>query len=183
MSNIDDILYQVSKPARYTGGEWNSIVKDWESTPIKFALAFPDLYEIGISNLGLRILYDKINRHENRNFLADRVYAPEVDFKKEFEKKGFKVEVPVMPNTSKPEINAWVSHLKKIVGELNEDTYFIGHSIGCQTIMRFLERENYTGKIGKVIFLPVKRSAIIKAFSKFSLRHINFIKIICRYIS
>lgn len=45
--------------------------------------------------------------------------------KKEFEKKGFKVEVPVMPNTSKPEINAWVSHLKKIVGELNEDTYFI----------------------------------------------------------
>ena len=73
--------------------------------------------------------------------------------KKEFEKKGFKVEVPVMPNTSKPEINAWVSHLKKIVGELNEDTYFIGHSIGCQTIMRFLEKENYTGKIGKVIFV------------------------------
>jgi len=73
--------------------------------------------------------------------------------KKEFEKKGFKVEVPVMPNTSKPEINAWVSHLKKIVGELNEDTYFIGHSIGCQTIMRFLEKENYNGKIGKVIFV------------------------------
>ncbi len=73
--------------------------------------------------------------------------------KKELGKKGFKVIIPEMPNTSEPEINAWVSHLKMVVGELNQDTYFIGHSIGCQTIMRFLEKEDYNGKIGKAIFV------------------------------
>lgn len=73
--------------------------------------------------------------------------------KRELEKKGFKVIVPEMPNTSEPEINVWVSHLKKIVGKLDDDTYFIGHSIGCQAIMRFLEKEDYNGKIGKVIFV------------------------------
>ena len=84
-------------------------------------------------------------------------FNPEVNwypwFKKELEKKGFKVIVPEMPNTSEPKINAWVSYLKKVVGKLDEETYFIGHSIGCQTIMRFLEKENYKGKIGKVIFV------------------------------
>ena len=77
--------------------------------------------------------------------------------KKELEKKGFKVEVPVMPNTSEPEINAWVSHLKKVVGKLDKDTHFIAHSIGCQTVMRYLEKEidkgNYNGKIGNVVFV------------------------------
>ena len=73
--------------------------------------------------------------------------------KKELEKREFKVEVPEMPNTSKPKINDWVAHLKKVVGELDDETYFIGHSIGCQTIMRFLEKENYNGKIGKIIFV------------------------------
>ncbi len=73
--------------------------------------------------------------------------------KKELEKKGFVVEVPKMPNTSEPKIDKWVSHLKKIVGKLDNKTYFIAHSIGCQTVMRFLEKENYNGKIGKVIFI------------------------------
>ncbi len=73
--------------------------------------------------------------------------------KSEFEKSGFKVFVPEMPNTSEPNIDAWVSHLKKVVGKLDENTYFVGHSIGCQTIMRFLEEEKYDGKIGKVIFV------------------------------
>jgi len=73
--------------------------------------------------------------------------------KKELEKKGFKVEVPEMPNTSEPKINDWINHLKKVVGKLDNDTYFIGHSIGCQTIMRFLEKENYDGKIGKAVFI------------------------------
>lgn len=73
--------------------------------------------------------------------------------KKELEKKGFEVIVPTMPNTSKPEINNWVSHLKKVVGKLNMNTYFIGHSIGCQTILRFLEKEDYQGKIGKLVFV------------------------------
>ena len=73
--------------------------------------------------------------------------------KKELEKKGFDVIVPKMPNTSEPQIEDWVSHLKKVVGKLDEETCFVGHSIGCQTIMRFLEKEDYNGKIGKVIFV------------------------------
>jgi len=73
--------------------------------------------------------------------------------KKELEKKGFEVIVPKMPNTSEPKIKEWVSHLKKIVGKLSRDTCFIGHSIGCQTIMRYLEKENYKGKINKIVFV------------------------------
>ncbi|MDP4039507.1 MAG: alpha/beta hydrolase [Candidatus Pacearchaeota archaeon] len=73
--------------------------------------------------------------------------------KKELERKGFKVIVPEMPDTAEPEINKWVSCLKKIVGKLDSQTYFIGHSIGCQTIMRLLEKEDYGGKIGGVIFV------------------------------
>jgi radical SAM family uncharacterized protein len=77
MNNLDDMLYQVSKPARYTGGEWNSIVKDWRATPIRVALAFPDVYEIGMSNLALPILYKILN--DQPDVLAERVYAPWID--------------------------------------------------------------------------------------------------------
>jgi len=72
-----DILYQVTKPARYTGGEWNSVGKDWESTRIRIALAYPDLYELGMSNMALPILYDLFNNQPD--ILAERVYAPWVD--------------------------------------------------------------------------------------------------------
>mgnify|MGYP001611765529 CR=1 FL=1 len=73
--------------------------------------------------------------------------------KRELENKGFKVEIPEMPNTSEPKINDWVNYLRKVVGKLDNKTYFIGHSIGCQTIMRFLEKENYNGKVGKILFV------------------------------
>jgi len=74
MINLDNILHQVTKPARYTGGEWNSVIKDWDATPIRFALAYPDLYEIGMSNMALPILYDLLNGQPD--VLAERVYAP-----------------------------------------------------------------------------------------------------------
>ena len=77
MANIDELLFQVSKPARYTGGEWNSIIKNWETTPVHIALAFPDIYEIGMSNLAIHILYDILNK--NPDVLAERVFAPWVD--------------------------------------------------------------------------------------------------------
>ena len=51
MNNIDSILHKVQKPARYTGGEWNSIIKDWSQIPIRIALSYPDIYEIGMSNM------------------------------------------------------------------------------------------------------------------------------------
>ncbi len=77
MSYLDSILYRVNKPARYTGNEWNSQVKDWDKTPIRIALAYPDLYEIGMSNLALPILYDLLNSEPDT--LAERVFAPWVD--------------------------------------------------------------------------------------------------------
>jgi radical SAM family uncharacterized protein len=72
-----NILHRVAKPARYTGNEWNSIVKDWVATDIKVALSYPDLYEVGMSNLALPILYQLLNNQPG--VLAERVFAPWVD--------------------------------------------------------------------------------------------------------
>jgi len=74
-----DALYKCTKPYQYIGGEFLSYNKDFDSAKLKFAFAFPDKYEIGISNFGLRILYDIVNK--NPDYMADRVYAPEPDFK------------------------------------------------------------------------------------------------------
>ena len=74
-------LYKCTKPYQYVGGEFLSYNKDFDSAKIKFALIFPDKYEIGISNLGVRILYELINQHEG--YMCDRAYAPEPDFKPE----------------------------------------------------------------------------------------------------
>lgn len=72
--------------------------------------------------------------------------------KKELENKGFEVFVPLMPNPSEPQIKEWVSSLAKIVGEPDENVYFIGHSIGCQTILRYLETLN-NKKVGGVVLV------------------------------
>ncbi|MCB8950501.1 MAG: TIGR03960 family B12-binding radical SAM protein [Ardenticatenales bacterium] len=74
---LERILPRVVKPGRYTGGEYNQVVKDWLNVDYKVALAFPDIYDLGMSNLGLMILYDIVNKH--RNLLAERVYSPWVD--------------------------------------------------------------------------------------------------------
>ncbi len=71
---LNRILSTVQKPGRYTGGEYNSISKDWGLTDVKVALAFPDVYDLGMSNLGLAILYDILNKE--KGVLAERVYVP-----------------------------------------------------------------------------------------------------------
>jgi radical SAM family uncharacterized protein len=76
-SRLDRILLQVQKPGRYVGGELNSIVKDWDKTATKVAFVFPDIYDIGVSNVGLKILYDQVNQREDA--LAERAYAPWLD--------------------------------------------------------------------------------------------------------
>ncbi len=82
--NIDAILPLVKKPGQYIGGELNSIQKKWESVALRFCLVFPDLYEIGMSHLGLQILYHILN--EDDRFLAQRSYAPDIDMEKELRK-------------------------------------------------------------------------------------------------
>ncbi|MFH2034550.1 MAG: radical SAM protein [Candidatus Margulisiibacteriota bacterium] len=74
---IESILPLVRKPARYIGNELNSIHKDWDACSLRIALAYPDLYEIGMSNLGLQILYHILNSQDD--VLAERVYAPAQD--------------------------------------------------------------------------------------------------------
>lgn len=75
---IDPVwLMHIQKPARYIGGEWNSVVKDHDSVDVKVALAFPDVYEVAMSHLGLKIIYSVLNARNDT--LAERVYAPWVD--------------------------------------------------------------------------------------------------------
>ncbi|HEY7295779.1 MAG TPA: TIGR03960 family B12-binding radical SAM protein [Dehalococcoidia bacterium] len=83
---IEPLLGKVAKPARYVGGEWNQVTKDWEAMAVHIALAYPDVYDIGMSNLGLGILYDLLNRHEN--YVAERVYAPWADMEREMRAAG-----------------------------------------------------------------------------------------------
>jgi radical SAM family uncharacterized protein/radical SAM-linked protein len=71
---LEEILPEVQKPSRYLGGEWNEIVKDHRSVALTFALAFPDVYEIGMSHLGFRILYSLLNGREDT--AAERVFCP-----------------------------------------------------------------------------------------------------------
>ena len=78
-------LMHIQKPARYIGGEWNSIVKDHDTVDVKVALAFPDVYEVAMSHLGLKIIYSVINRRNDA--LAERVYAPWTDMEKMMREK------------------------------------------------------------------------------------------------
>ena len=75
---VEKLLREVNKPSRYTGGEVGSVNKDWNSSKVRFAITFPDTYEVGISNLGCRILYHVLNKQNG--VLCDRAYAPEKDF-------------------------------------------------------------------------------------------------------
>jgi len=73
----DEILMKVEKPARYIGNELNSVVKDKDNVDIRIAMCFPDVYEIGMSHLGIQILYDMFNRREDT--WCERVYSPWAD--------------------------------------------------------------------------------------------------------
>ena len=78
---MDKILKKVQKPARYTGGEWGSVSKDPEKMQIRFAFCFPDTYEIGMSHLGMKILYHLLN--EQADIYCERAFAPWDDFEQQ----------------------------------------------------------------------------------------------------
>ncbi|MCB9555172.1 MAG: TIGR03960 family B12-binding radical SAM protein [Deltaproteobacteria bacterium] len=74
---LERLLLRVEKPARYTGGEVNQIRKPWQSVKLRAALAFPDIYDLGMPNVGLAVLYHQLNRRDD--MLAERVYLPWTD--------------------------------------------------------------------------------------------------------
>ncbi len=83
---LSNILPLVQKPGRYVGGEFNQVIKDWEKIETHLALIFPDIYEIGLPNLGLAILYDTINQRVDS--LAERAYCPWLDMEKLMREKN-----------------------------------------------------------------------------------------------
>jgi Radical SAM superfamily. len=82
----DKLLLKVEKPAKYTGNEWNMVRKDPEKVEVRFAFAFPDDYEIGMSHLGMKILYHIMNRREDT--YCERVFAPWVDMESLMRERG-----------------------------------------------------------------------------------------------
>lgn len=86
IEKFDRVLKRVEKPARYIGMEKNSIKKDLSKVKVKFAFAFPDIYEVGMSHLGLHILYNLLNNEED--IACERVFAPWFDMEKEMKKEG-----------------------------------------------------------------------------------------------
>ncbi len=83
---LDRILKRVEKPARYIGMEENSVIKDLNNIDVKFAFSYPDVYDVGMSHLGLHILYNLINDRED--FVCERVFAPWTDMEEEMRKEG-----------------------------------------------------------------------------------------------
>jgi radical SAM family uncharacterized protein len=86
IAKLERILPTVQKPARYTGGELNQVKKDWDAVGTHVALVFPDIYDIGMSNLGLTILYETINQRPDS--LAERSYSPWIDMEAAMRKAG-----------------------------------------------------------------------------------------------
>ena len=83
---VEKILQYVQKPARYTGGELNSVIKDPEKVDLRYAFCFPDTYEIGMSHLGMKILYGLVNERDDA--WCERVFAPDEDMENEMRKNN-----------------------------------------------------------------------------------------------
>lgn len=86
IEKLENILPNIQAPGRYTGGEYNQIVKDWNSVEIRVALFFPEIYDLGMSNLGLMILYDLINNRSS--YLAERAFIPWIDMEEAMRSEG-----------------------------------------------------------------------------------------------
>src|SRR5690554_2431854 len=97
-AKLDRILLDVEKPGRYVGGEWNSVVKKWDDVQTRVAIAFPDIYDLGMSNLGIMLLYHAINKQPD--MLAERVFSPWADMQQQMRAHG----IPLYSLETKREI-------------------------------------------------------------------------------
>ena len=98
---LKEALGRVQKPGRYTGGEPGSVYKDKEKVDVRFAFCFPDTYEVGMSFLGEKILYELLNSHEN--WWCERAFMPWLDMKAEMERLG----LPLYTMESKDPLTAF----------------------------------------------------------------------------
>ena len=98
---LDTVLRRVEKPGRYTGGEYGQVIKDKNAVKARFAFAFPDTYEIGMSNLGMRILYGVLNSRED--IWCERVFAPWVDMEAEMRR----YHIPLFAHESRDPLTAF----------------------------------------------------------------------------
>ncbi|MHB8085890.1 MAG: TIGR03960 family B12-binding radical SAM protein [Dehalococcoidia bacterium] len=121
-NNQDALLRNVVKPARYTGGEWNSLPKDWDDTRVHVALAFPDIYEVGMSNMAIPILYEILNNLEG--VLAERVYAPWTDMEEQLRSQN----LPLCSlETHRP------------LQEFDIIGFSLGYELSCTTVLNMLD--------------------------------------------
>ncbi len=119
---FNEILKQVSKPGRYSGGEYGQIIKDKANIKARFAFAFPDTYEIGMSNLGSRILYNCLNNEED--IWCERVYAPWTDMQEKMREHN---------------IPLWAHESKDAVSEFDFLGFTLQYEMCYTTVLNMLE--------------------------------------------
>ncbi len=119
---FNEILKQVSKPGRYSGGEYGQIIKDKSNIKARFAFAFPDTYEIGMSNLGSRILYNCLNNEED--IWCERVYAPWTDMQEKMREHN---------------IPLWAHESKDAVSEFDFLGFTLQYEMCYTTVLNMLE--------------------------------------------
>jgi len=118
----DSTLHSVTKPARYTDGEWNSMHKDWDSSSVRVALAFPDIYEVGMSNMAIPILYELLNNLTG--VLAERVYTPWPDMEEQLRLNN----QPLYSLESRQPVCKF-----DVVG------FSLGYELSCTTVLNMLD--------------------------------------------
>ena len=119
---LERILPRVQKPARYTGGEYNQIIKDKEKVDIRLAFCFPDTYEIGMSNLGMSVLYHTMNSLDY--VWCERVFAPWGDMFEEMKKAGLPL---------------YALESGDSVGEFDAVAFSIGYEMAYTTVLDMLD--------------------------------------------
>ncbi|MBI2865998.1 MAG: TIGR03960 family B12-binding radical SAM protein [Chloroflexi bacterium] len=119
-NSLDSLLRSVTRPARYTGGEWNSVAKP--QARVRLVLAYPDVYEVGMSNLGLAILYDVVNSHPD--YAAERVYTPWPDMAKAMRQ----ARVPLFSLES-----------RRPLGEFDVLGFSLGHELNYTNVLHMLD--------------------------------------------
>ncbi len=119
---VERLLSRVRKPGRYAGGEWNSVAKEWSEVALKWCFAYPDLYEIGMSNLGLRILYEVLN--DRPDVLAERCFAPDVDLAAELRR----AQVPL-----------WSLETRRALREFDVIGFSLGFELVANNVLEMLD--------------------------------------------